>query len=242
VRGSGANTEIILPSRTGVLAIFTTTDGLSFTPTAVATDGPANAYLRGVAFGEGTTFWGTAENQPLYNVYFDLPGAIGFVEHAFQSAEIPLSIGPIGVDVANKLLAGLSIASPQTVSLYDISNLANGPALLQTINLPTSVANTLFAGALDFGGGKLFVLDTNNGITAYNLPGIARPELRITRNASGSVTISWPDSAEGYKLQRATNLTTPDWADTTDAQTVTDGQRSITVTALSGNAFFRLVK
>jgi hypothetical protein len=234
LRGSGTNTQIIVPSQQNTVAIFTTTNGLSFDAHPIVTDAPSAGLLRGVAFDSGNRFWATAENNPLYRIVFDLDSNSGFMDQIWETGDLPMSITPIAVYPEQKLLAGLSIGTPDTVSLYDISTVeSTGPILLQSIAFPTDVANTLFAGSLDFGGKRLFVLDTNNGITAYDLPLL--PYLNVALN-NGQITISW--TAPGFTLQKATDLNNPAWTDVT----VPTGQTSITVPATSGNAFYRLVK
>ena len=57
VRGSGTNTMIVAASRaSSAVAVFTTTDGMTFTPHLFTNVTPAAGSL-GVAFGEGNTLW-----------------------------------------------------------------------------------------------------------------------------------------------------------------------------------------
>ena len=70
-----------------------------------------------------------------------------------------------------------------------------------------------------------------------------RPELHITwSNAPTSVTLTWTNTAAGFSLQEATNLSTPMfWSDVTNSPMLGDGQFRVTLTPPFGSRFYRLV-
>jgi hypothetical protein len=64
------------------------------------------------------------------------------------------------------------------------------------------------------------------------------PWLTITHSGN-SVIISWPSPSTGFVLQQNSNLATTNW--TTSGVISDDGtNKSITITSLTGNLFFRL--
>jgi hypothetical protein len=74
----------------------------------------------------------------------------------------------VAIDRARNLMATAQFNSSD-VRLYDISDIDN-PVLLDTKNLTTSfVANGNGTGDLKFGNRMLYVLNTNNGIQAFNV-------------------------------------------------------------------------
>ncbi len=77
---------------------------------------------------------------------------------------------------------------------------------------------------------KIPVLIT--GVIAPEIP----PSLSIGLSG-GSVTISWPQDATGYKLESTSTLTSPSWTEVTGA-----ANNSATVQVKAGGQFFRLKK
>jgi hypothetical protein len=66
------------------------------------------------------------------------------------------------------------------------------------------------------------------------------PVLTIVRLGS-NVVVSWPSLPTGYTLQQNTNLAaTNSWAPSAYSITTANGTNNITITAPSGNLFFRL--
>lgn len=176
VRGAGASTQILLGSRgNGTASILTTTDGTSFTATVVQSDATGAAvnngpFGLGIAFGAGNTFWGKSSGgTPLRELSFDLATSSAVTLRSAGEPEVPNTIFNIGYDPATALLAGISINGTvsQSISLFDVSG--PSPVLLDTEPFPTTNANGNGTGAVDFGGGKLYALNSNNGIVAYDL-------------------------------------------------------------------------
>jgi len=176
VRGAGASTQVILASRgAGTASILTTSDGTSFTATLVQSDATGAAanngpFGLGVAFGDGGTFWGKSSGgTPLRELSFDLATSSAVTIGSAGEPDVSNLIFNLGYDPLTGLLAGIGNngTTSQTLSLFDVSG--PSPVLLDTESFPTTNANANGTGAIDFGGGKLFALDSNNGLVAYDL-------------------------------------------------------------------------
>ncbi|MFO1487054.1 MAG: hypothetical protein U1F65_01115 [Verrucomicrobiota bacterium] len=206
VRGAGVNTEILFTFRNGTnAALFTTADGSTFSFNLIAiTNFPATiteASLSpaglGVAWGTGNTFWVKSSTFNLRQIQYDLASNTGGVIKSFDN-----SIGseqPIGVDNVNGFVATIGATqSPQTMPIYDLAaNDGNSiAALLDREVFPTSNANANATGsiAFDVAGGRIFALDSNNGIIASTYA----PRLFITPEIQGGV-VTWtgPGTLQG---------------------------------------------
>ncbi len=63
---------------------------------------------------------------------------------------------------------------------------------------------------------------------------------RITRSGD-NVLVAWPATANGFRLQSSSSLTTPDWRDVNITPTPNGGDLTVTLPATAENQFFRLV-
>jgi hypothetical protein len=171
VRGAGRQTQILVASRnTNSVAVFTTLDGITFEPVVITTaDASAGNFGLGVAFGAGDTFWGKVGNASLRHVHFDLATGVGTTLHNYAATNFPAALGPIGVDPTNAWIAGIAVENPDNLRLYDISNLDHPPVLIDQDLFNTDNDNLNGTGALAFGEGVLFALDSNNGIVAFTV-------------------------------------------------------------------------
>ncbi len=176
VRGAGASTQILLGARgNGTASILTTAEGAAFTATLVTSDAAGASanngpFGLGIAFGEGNTFWGKSSGgTPLRELSFDLATSSAVTIKSAGDPDVSNLIFNIGYDPATGLLAGIvnDGTTSQAVSLFDVSGPT--PIPLDTKTLPTANANVNGTGAIDFGGGKVFALDSNNGIVAYEI-------------------------------------------------------------------------
>lgn len=192
-RGAGVNTEILAAFRTGTnIALFTTGDGVNFSFNQIAvTNLPADAIANGfaglgIAFGSSNTFWAKSSGFQLRLVRYDVTAGTG--EVIYTSANPPGSVGPIGVDPVNGILAGVGFGQiPQNLSLYDLQ--AEGQAaLIDREHFAVNNANANGTGAVSFdvADGRLFALDSNSGIQALNYA----PRLYITPQVNGG-TVTW---------------------------------------------------
>jgi hypothetical protein len=176
VRGAGTSTQVLLGSRgNGTASILTTTDGTSFSATLVQSDATGMAanngpFGLGIAFGEANTFWGkSSAGTPLRELSFDLSSSSATTIKSAGAPDVSSLIFNIGVDPTSNLLVGISNngTTAQTLSLFDVSGPT--PVLLDTESFPTANANSNGTGAIAFGGGKLYALDSNNGIVAFDV-------------------------------------------------------------------------
>lgn len=173
VRGAGTNTQIIIASRSGnLVALFTTTDGLNFTPTLITVaDAPAGAFGLGLAFGASNTFWGKATSQNLRQVQFNLQFGIGTTIRSHGSPGVPSTVAPIGISPSLNLMAGINVgATNNHLRLYDLTANNSTPVLLGSANFATDNDNTgTGTGAVDFGNGRIYALGANNGLLALEI-------------------------------------------------------------------------
>lgn len=178
VRGMGANTQILVPSRGTNVTIMTPDSTLTtWNAISLRTDAPFGGMGYGISFGPSNTFYATGganSSGPLLRLSFDLSDGTNGTATTLQSFNrtlLPGTISPIGVNAASNLLAGLDIVpGADLVRLYDLSNPSNVPFFLDRSSSVTDNDNSIFAGAVAFGtNGTLYVLDSNNGLMAYAL-------------------------------------------------------------------------
>lgn len=215
VRGSGVDTQILAASRTGtVVALFTTNDGINFLPTLLQVDGISGGNIGlGLAFGEGDTFWGNAAGANLRQFSFNQAAGTASVLNDIGSEFVPVGMSALGVDVENSMLAGILVESPDNVRLFDISEPAS-PKLIDQEILPSDQPNLNITGAVQFGAGRLFVLNTNNGIVAYDfndLPDAAVLTIIGIDQSGFSFQISGSASAS-YKIWASASVDGP-WSE-----------------------------
>jgi len=223
VRGSGTGTEIILGARsTNVVCVLTTADGVNFSPNVVqVADTPAGGFAGlGLTFGAGNAFWGKSVGYQLRRVAYELTNTFnaGTIVRAHDTDVVSASMGPIGVDPVNQLVAGVTFETPDNLRLYDLADSTNTLPFLDQDFWPTDNANVNGTGAVDFGPGRVFALDSNNGILAMALDTSAIPIeiLSLELVAGPGVVITW-ESRPGvdYNVLYKNALTDPSW--TTDA-------------------------
>lgn len=214
VRGAGANTQILLGSRNGTIAaILTTANGLDFDATVIETDAAAGNFGLGVAFGDGNTFWGKSlgTGTPLRLMQFDLTTGQGTTLQSFPA--VASSIGPIGVEPKQGWLAGIAVENPDNVRFYNITNLAADPVLVDQEFFPTDGDNLNGTGSVDFGGGRVYALDSNNGILAMAIKTssgtVGAPatlgSARFQGNGQFELTLTGTPGAT-YEVQTSTDL------------------------------------
>jgi hypothetical protein len=195
VVGSGAGTEIIANGNTtsDTMPIFTTADGTNFsgvadTVSGLATLGSGNYFRLGLAFGCGNSFYGQNLGYPTVDCTFGEPPSTSSSlseSYPISAYDGTLSIGPIGVDIANQRLIGDETSggsgTTHSMNLYDISRFAttgtNLPIDHKTFATSTGSFGT---GSVDFtpDGTRVYTLDTANGIIAFSLsPNVAAPSI-----------------------------------------------------------------
>src|SRR5262249_4341164 len=155
-------------------------------------------------------FWSKASSFQFRHIVFDLNAGTNALLQTFaagQNTDVTL-----GVDPVNDLLAGVALANPHNIELYDVNALVNGlaaePRLIDQDFFKSSNVNGNGTGevAFDLAGGRLFALDTNNGLLALKVVA------RLFANRSGSnVVLRWtgPSALQGSPVLTGpyTNLT-----------------------------------
>src|SRR5204863_239843 len=133
VRGGGPNTQILAGSRNGTkVALFTTSDGQNFNANIVdVITEPAGLAGLGVAFGAGDTFWTKSSAYQFRHIFFDLLNGTNALLQTFASGQN--TSATMGVDPVNDLLAGMALATPDNVELYDVRAVVNGLATEPTL-------------------------------------------------------------------------------------------------------------
>ena len=115
------------------------------------------------------------------------------------------NITAIGYDTQNQLLAGLDFnETPDNLQLFDANISTADPVLVDQEFFAADNLNLNGTGAVDFDvrGGRIFALDSNNGIVALKYAG----RLTLQQTSSGQV-LSWPVAAAA--LQSSANLAGP---------------------------------
>jgi hypothetical protein len=236
VRGSGNDIQILTSTRSSnVVAIFTTSNGgQTFTPTIITVPEASGAsFGLGLAFGAGNTFWAKADGSgPLRQVEFDLATGTGIVVRTYAAANFVSAATPLSVETNLNVLAAISVENPDNLRLYSLANPANPPLLVDQELFATDNPNGNVTGAVDFGGGKVFALDSNNGLIALTLGEIPTTPGAVTLTRNGtSVQITWSGN---FTLQSAASVLGP-WSDVT-----TTGNSHTVNTADAPQKYFRL--
>jgi hypothetical protein len=175
VRGSGANTEIVLGSRvsgqTTRAAVLKTTDGFTFNSHGLTA--PFAMASGGIAFGPGTTFWTKRVSTPLRLMAFDIATGTATPVLDFGGMAEISGYDAMNVDLERGLLAMIDFdvgGGQDRVGLFSIANTNDFPQLLDTFLVPAVGANgTGTPGFLTFGEGKLYAHSPNNGLFAFDL-------------------------------------------------------------------------
>ena len=230
VRGSGSDFRIILlGSYSGTLVSqIQPAFGPSSAPSGFNVTGASPGdFGLGFAFGAGDTLYSKNINGPLRHVQLDFNAITGMV---LTSLAVYPNMGPIGVDPVNKLLAGISTETPDNLRLLDLSPPAGPPFNLDTEFFPTDNPNPNHTGSVTFGGGRVYALDSNNGLIALTL-NLACVPINLSLARSGSdIVLSW--GRGDYRLQGATTL--GNWGDISTSSPATNS-------VSSGITYYRLI-
>jgi len=224
VRGTGLGLEVLVGSRNSRrLAII---NGLFLALPPIVIDVPdaeAGNFGLSICWGAGDTCWGKSSGTALRHVALDVNTHFGTVLRTITNYP---TMSVIAVDSANQLLAGISLETPDTLRLLNISPTLSTPLELDTEFFLSDNPNANGTGQIDFGNGKLFALDSNNGIIALSV----WPRLRYS--LSGSIlTFTWDGT---HSLQATPDLGVP----FTNAVGAVSGHTVDTAT--TGNLFYRL--
>ena len=223
VRGAGTATQIILgfgntASPQSEAVLYTTVNGTTFLQTYFGPINGASDYYGGIAFGTNGTFYaGGFPSTELELVNYTNKNTIASYPLAAQSG---LSFGPLGVDLTNGRVIVLGTSTTagtsHSVNLFDLSALntsANNPT--NTYYTGSTNANPGGSGsvAITPNGAYAYVLDTQNGITAYELSvkssavSVTATHSSIAAGPGSSYTIKYSGGqAINYVLLKSTTV------------------------------------
>ena len=175
VQGAGTNTQILIDAyATNVCVMFTPANS-NLTSWSAKT-GPQDYYPgsfgRSLQFGPTNTFWQKRKADRLEQSSFTITSSLNTSNLAAYTF-LPASVGPMGIDFTHNLLGAINYSGstngPDTLDLYDISNI-NSPVLLARGDFPVNQKpNGNYIGQVVFGDGKVFAIDGNNGIVAFSI-------------------------------------------------------------------------
>jgi hypothetical protein len=171
--------------------------GPSGAPSVINTDAGNGAFGLGLAFGSGDTFWGKSLGvaNDLRHMALDLNN---FTATTLRVVTGYPNMTAIGVNAANNLLAGVSVETPDNLRLFEIGDTL---VHVDTEFFPTDNPNVNATGAVSFGPGRVYALDSNNGIIALALAS----RLNLTRNGN-QLVLTWSGSSV---LQSSADVTGP---------------------------------
>jgi hypothetical protein len=248
-RGSGTDTQLIAASNVGtsepdnIAAIFTTFDGVNFTGNPITTLGVNDdAFRLGISFGASNTFWGKSTTFPLTHVEFDLSTGTGTVLGSFTN--VPNFGAGIGASGESNLVAVLTLETPDSIRLYDVSDPAADPLLVDQELYTTDNANANGTASADFAGDRLYVLDTNNGIIGLKLNAGGTTQSPASLSAASysggafSFTLTGAPNAN-YKIQSTADFT--DWQDVKTVAAGVDGTIVVTDSPAAAHRFYRAI-
>jgi hypothetical protein len=250
VRGADTDTEVLIDANQGTFAaVLKPADSSlnSFTNAYFTEVGPNTPIGRGLQFGPTNTIWQKRSGLSLRLSAYDLAGQSSTLLTNYVN--FPTSLGPVALDSARNLLAGVNIqgypitvSSPDTVALYEISDL-DAPMLIAKYNFPANaLPNDNKIAQVIFAGNRVYAVDGNNGIAAFDLvpPAAPPPQLSIVPSGANMV-ISWPASASGGTLKATPTLTLPTWTNV-GTGTVVGTNYFMTNSAAPSSLFYRLYK
>jgi hypothetical protein len=180
VRGTGAGTQILLGTFNQTLGLLTTTDGVNFTASLITTTMAISDSRWGLAWGPGNTCYVKQGTGHLRLLNLDLVAHTGTVLTNIALTPTAGPGGPLDVDVSRNLMALIDTANHKLL-LYDISDPSNPIQQDTTRSFPAANANGNFVGAVALRNGKLFALESNNGILAYTLGQTSLPATIVTQ-------------------------------------------------------------
>jgi len=252
VRGSGPDTQILFGSYNGTnVALFTTADGINFTPAVIAVSGgvPLGFSGLGIAFGTNNTFY--AKGGHYYNlrrVSFDTTANAGAVlQNYVAGSQVPNDLTGLGVDVTNNILGGVCYDdTPHDVQLYLLSGNSNAPALFEQDFFPSQNVNSQENSVVALKGGWGFGLDVNNGVVAFTYSRPDAPAVKLTQvtYAPGNTVLAWNNTFDGhaYQVQYKTGLQDPAWINLGSPVTAVEATASYSdSTAGNTTRFYRVI-
>lgn len=225
-RGSGA--ETLLAAGTNAVGgahflVFRKNEFGSFDATSVTVAGAADrAFSLGIGFGPDNTVWGKGSGTGITvaTLAYDaaaFPPYTATLLSVIPAPAIPGAGGVIAVDAVNSCLAHIhagAAANSDNVRLYRLPALNPPPVALEWLDqefYATDNANGNAVGQAVFAAGKLFALNTNNGLAAFSIakPLPPAPDPVITDVTQSGSDVSFKLKAtmgKTYVIEKSTQL------------------------------------
>ncbi len=247
IRGSGTNTQIALDNLQGTYgAILAPTDSsmTTFTNLSFHEGTPSSPIGRSLQFASSSSnlLWQKRSGGGLQLTSFDLNAQNGNSVSNFNA--ISSTLGPVAIDSSRHLLAGISFSttSADSLQLYDVSDF-NTPLLIASYSFPITPRkpNGNQIGDIVFAGNRIYAVDGNNGVVAFDIIAPSKPQVGVALSGSDLI-ITWPTNFPGYTLY---SRPAPDFAPGNEGTAVGAGaivgsQYTITNSASGAGQFFRL--
>jgi hypothetical protein len=238
-RGSGTNTELILNNFEGNFgAVLTPTNSsmLGFTNYPFADNAGGGSIGRSIQFGPTNSVFEKRKGAGLFFSSYNLTNGS---DVGLFTVDSSTTLGGVAVDTNHSVAIGVdfigSATKPDAVALYDLSD-TTSPMLIAQYNFPSNqIANANFICQTIVASNRVYALDGNNGLLAFNInPPVNSMILHIS-NSPPNVNLSWGNKFA--VLQGASILTpTPNWTDLTTSPVTNSVQPAIT------NQFYRLIQ
>jgi hypothetical protein len=253
VRGSGTNTQLIIDSH-----LLAGSVGGPFAAILTPTSGAMNQFISGyfsepngsgslgrsLQFGSDNTFWQKRKGTPLMQLSYDLGNHTSTLLATYTN--MSPAIGPVWVDQARGILAGLSFsgnsAVPDAVEVYEFQNLSNA-LLVARQPFPTNeLGNANYIGQVLISGDRVYACDGNNGFLALSIQAPVVPHLELSVS-NGLALLAWTNSVLAWSLQKSTNIAVlPAWTNVSQVPYDSAGSLIVTDGLSQGSTFYRLRK
>jgi hypothetical protein len=243
VRGSGANTEILLDNSEGSAAaiVKTNTSTGFYSNFWFATASGNSSIGRQMQFGPTNTLWQKRAREGLTLTKFDT-NAHTSVRLA-NIDNLSVNLGALSVDPARNLAVGIDHTSATVPALvfYDLSDPAT-PMLISRTNFPGSTGNGNFIGKVIISGNKVFALSGLCGMFGLTIQDpVGRPSLSVSQSGTNAL-VSWGTNHVGWTLQSTLALNPAAWSTVTPSPS-TVGTNFVSTNSLANTAkFFRLTQ
>jgi hypothetical protein len=245
-RGSGKNTEVFLNNwEGGYGAILEPTNSTltGFTSLFFNDSAGGGPIGRSVQFGTNDSVLEKRRGIALVGSSFVLSNQSATLNFLAPSTT---TLGGVAVDLTMNIAAGVdfigSASKPDVVSLYDITD-PGSPLLLGQYPFPqTEVANANAISETLIVGNRVFAMDANNGLIAFNIvpPASSQPPTLSITLSGGNAIVSWPQQGS-FTLQSVSALSGSPipWSDI-GTGTAVNGQYVVTNAISAAATFYRL--
>ena len=244
VRGRGNATEIVIGSRNADSYVVFKLDALTDPALWVGypitgTTAPNGAFGLGLAFGNGNEVFGKSITLQLVRTSFDTAGGTGSLLATSAVGQILGTNAGLAFDPVSNLIGISGIELSDSVRLYRVLDAGAGTLeFLDQEFYATDNININGTGAAAFAGGKLYTLNTNNGLIAFNISLAAAPTLTNFVRSGNNFSFTLTGVTGGsYLIQRSPDMAT--WADDGIVTLSVGTSVTVTRTVTDGRYFFR---